>query len=167
MWLTSIVIYLIRVYYWNLNVSIANSCTFHLNLTCRNATNHWLLASFSLIHGSRGLHCHWSMLKDIVCKLRYTAANVLWIHDQTISITIKNAFLAYRTGGNRKRSKQSMNMDHKSLETVFLIAICRQSGDLRSTFVISINVFDFRISEVFIEYRPTEHIAKTIWNKGF
>ena len=102
------------------------------------------------------------MLKDIVCKLRYTAANVLWIHDQTISITIKNAFLAYRTGGNRKRSKQSMNMDHKSLETVFLIAICRQSGDLRSTFVISINVFDFRISEVFIEYRPTEHIAKTI-----
>ena len=40
------------------------------------------------------------------------------------------------------------------------------SNDLRSTFVDSNNVFDFRLSEVFIEYRPTEHLAKTIRNKG-
>ena len=39
--------------------------------------------------------------------------------------------LAYRTGGNRIRSKQSMNADHKSLETVFSIASRRQSGDKR------------------------------------
>ena len=54
-------------------------------------------------------------------------------YDQTISITIKYAPLSYRTGGNRKRSEQSMNAVHKSLETVFSIAICRQSGDKRQS----------------------------------
>ena len=34
-------------------------------------------------------------------------------------------------------------------------------------FVNSINVFDCRISEVFIENRPTEYIARTIRNKGY
>ena len=127
-----------------------------------------------------------------------------------------------------------MNADHRSLETVFSIAICRQSGDkqqakalflaildprssivltfsiasyltclfnigllnrlpkqpetraarnnlvgrqtaiknsvsndLRSTFVDSIFFFDCSICEVFIEYRPTENIAKTIRSKGY
>ena len=41
------------------------------------------------------------------------------------------------------------------------------SSDLRSTFVDCINVFDCRISEAFIEYRPTEYIARTIRNKGY
>ena len=63
-----------------------------------------------------------SASKDIV-------ANVLWRNDQTFSITIKYAPLSHRIGGNRKCSEQSMNVDHKSLETVFLIAICHQSGD--------------------------------------
>ena len=78
-------------------------------------------------------------------------------NDQTISITIKYAPLSYRTGGNRKRYEQSMNAVHKSLEKVFSIAICRQSGDktliknsvfndLRYTFVDSIIVFDCRLS---------------------
>ena len=136
-----------------LRVSIADSCTFHLNITCRNATNHCPRASIPLQHGSRGLQRHYSPLKDIVCKLRYIVANILWRNDQTISITIKYAPLSYRTGGNRKRFEQSMNAVHKSLETVFSIAICRQSGrqtaiknsvfnDLRSTFVDSINIFD-------------------------
>ena len=40
-------------------------------------------------------------------------------------------------------------------------------NDLKSTFVDSINVFDCRISEVFIEYWPTEYIAGTIRNKGY
>ena len=31
--------------------------------------------------------------------------------------------LSHRIGGNRKRSEQVMNADHKSLETVFSIAI--------------------------------------------
>ena len=41
------------------------------------------------------------------------------------------------------------------------------SNDLRSMFADSINVFDCRISEVFIEYRPTEYVARTIRNKGY
>ena len=47
--------------------------------------------------------------------------------------SIKYAPLSYRTGGNRKRPEQSMNADHRSLETVFSIAICRQSGDKRQS----------------------------------
>ena len=94
------------------------------------------------------------------------------------SLTIKYAPLSFRTGGNRKNSEQSMNADHKSLETVFLIAIfftsCATndnqntvSNDLRSMFVDSINVFHCHLSEVFIVYRPTEYIAKTIRNNGY
>ena len=94
-------------------------------------TNHCARASIPLQHGSRGLQRRYSPLKDIVCKLRYIVANILWRNDQTISITIKYAPLSYRKGGNRKRSEQSMNAVHKSLETVFSIAICRQSGDKR------------------------------------
>ena len=36
---------------------------------------------------------------------------------------------AHRIGGNRKCSKQSTDADQKSLETVFSIAVCHQSGD--------------------------------------
>ena len=35
----------------------------------------------------------------------------------------------HRVGGNRERSSQSTNADQKSIETVFSIVICRQSGD--------------------------------------
>ena len=134
-------------------VSIADSCTFHLNLTCRNVTNHCLRASIPLIHGSRGQQCHYSLLKGNVCKLRYIVANVLWRNDQTISISINYAPLSYRTGGNRKRSEQSMNADHRSLETVFWRQTPVESSvssDLGSMFVDSINVFDCLLSEVFI-----------------
>ena len=41
----------------------------------------------------------------------------------------KMRFLAYRTGGNRICYEQSMNADHKSLEILFSIANCCQSGD--------------------------------------
>ena len=112
-----------------------------------------------------------------IYELRYIVANVLSINDQTISITIKYAPLSYWTGSNRKRSEQSMNADHKSLEAVFSFAICRQSGDkrqsktvsnnLRSMFVDSNNVFDCRLSEVFIEYRPTEYVAKPVLKYGY
>ena len=135
----------------NWRIFIADSCTFHLNLTCRNATNHCPRASFPLIHvhGSKGLHCYWSPLKDIVCKLRYIVANVLWRHNQTISFTIQYAPLTYRrTGGNRKRSKQSMNADNNSLETVFSIAMCRQSGDKRQSTTLLLTILDLRSSIV-------------------
>ena len=129
-------------------VSIADSCTFHINLTCRNATNHCPRASIPLKHGSRGLQCRYSPLKDIVCKLRYIVANILWRNDQTISITIKYAPLSFRAGGNRKRTEQSMNAVHKSLETVFSIAICHQSGDKRQSKTLFLTILDLRSSIV-------------------
>ena len=81
-------------------------------------------------------------------QLRYIVANILWRNDQTISITIKYAPLSYRTGGNRKRSEQSMNAVHKSLETVFSIAICRQSGDKRQSKTLFLTILDLRSSIV-------------------
>ena len=83
--------------------------------------------------------------------------NVLWRNDVTISIT-----LSHRIGSNKKQSKQSMNADNKLLETVFLIAICclsdyKQKSKILllqylTTFVDSINVFDCRLSSVFLIY---------------
>ena len=85
-------------------------------------------------------------LKDIVCKLRYIIANVLWRNDQTISISIKYSPLSYQTGGNRKCSQQSMNVDHRLLETVFSIAIFRQSGDKRQAKALFLAILDPRSS---------------------
>ena len=36
---------------------------------------------------------------------------------------------SHRVGGNRKCYQQSANVDQKSIETMFSIAICRQCGD--------------------------------------
>ena len=47
----------------------------------------------------------------------------LWRNYKTISNTIKYAPLSDQIGGNRKRSEQSLNADHRSLETVFSIVI--------------------------------------------
>ena len=57
-----------------------------------------------------------------------------------------------------KTLKLSENIDKKTLETVFLIAVCRQSGDkwqsklvysdFLSKSVNSINIFDCRLSSV-------------------
>ena len=44
-------------------------------------------------------------------------------------LIVSNLLETHRVGGNRKRYQQSTNVDQKSLETVFLIAICRQCGD--------------------------------------
>ena len=78
----------------------------------------------------------------------YIVAYILWRNDQTISITIKYAPLSYRTGGNRKRSEQSMNAVPKSLETVFSIAICRQSGEKRQSKTLFLTILDLRSSIV-------------------
>ena len=87
------------------------------------------------------------IITGIVCKLRYIVANVLWRNDQTISISIKYAPLSYRTGSNQKRSEQSMNTVHSGLlETVFSIAICRQSGDKRQSKALFLAILDPRLS---------------------
>ena len=87
-------------------------------------------------------------LKDIVCKLRYIVANILWRNDQTISITKIYAPLSYQTGGNRKHSEESMNAVHKLLETVFSIVICRQSGDKRQSKTLFLAILDLSSSIV-------------------
>ena len=89
-----------------------------------------------------------SPLKEIVCKLRYNVANFLCRNNQTTSITIKYIPLSYRTGGNRKRSEQSMKADHKSLEAVFSIAIYRRSGDKRQSKLCFTSILDLRSSIV-------------------
>ena len=58
--------------------------------------------------------------EGIVSKLRYIVANVKWRHDQTISITIIYAPLAYPKGGNRKRSEQSMSLTYGNQKLCFL-----------------------------------------------
>ena len=62
-----------------------------------------------------------------------------------------------RIGSNQKCSLQWMNADQKSLETVFLDADWQQmaiknsvSVDFLSMFVLSVNVFDCRLSSVII-----------------
>ena len=46
-----------------------------------------------------------------------------------MALSILRLLTSHRLGGNRKRSKQSKNAEQISLETVFSIAICRQSGE--------------------------------------
>ena len=55
-------------------------------------------------------------------------------------------------GGNRKRSEQSMNADHKSLETVFSIAICCQSDDKRQSKIMFLTILDLCSSIVRITF---------------
>ena len=49
---------------------------------------------------------------------------------------------------NPKHSKQSMNADQKSLETVFLIAICRQSGNIWLSGLLFLTIFDLILAIV-------------------
>ena len=55
---------------------------------------------------------------------------------------------SHRVVGNRKRSFKSTNADQKSLETVFLIAVCRQSGDKWQSKTRFLTTFDQRSSIV-------------------
>ena len=50
--------------------------------------------------------------------------------------------------GNRKRSEQSWNAGHKLLETVFMIAICRQSDNKRQSKTLFLTIFDLPSSIV-------------------
>ena len=67
--------------------------------------------------------------------------------------------ITHRAGGNRKRSLQSTNADQKSLETVFSIVICRQSGDKWQSKTLFLTIFDLRSAIV-----PTFSIvAYPVW----
>ena len=122
-----IVIYLIiSVYYrnlrcfnrWQLYILFNNVSYFGWSLT-----NHWPQALFPIKHDCRGLNCHFNLLTDILCDLRYRRLCFIekW---PKYSIIIRYATLLHRIGDNREGSEQSMNVDRKSLE----FTICRQSG---------------------------------------
>ena len=51
-------------------------------------------------------------------------------------------------GGNQKRYQQSTTVDQKSLETVLLIAICRQCGDKWQSKTLFLKIFDLHSSIV-------------------
>ena len=59
-----------------------------------------------------------------------------------------HALTLHGVGGNRKRYQQSTNADQKSIETVFLIAICRQCGDKWQSKTLFLTGFDLRSSIV-------------------
>ena len=63
-----------------------------------------------------------------------------------------------------RHSVFNCNLSPDGLQTTINNSV---SKDLRSIFVDSIKVFDCGLSEVFIEYRPTEYVAKTIRNNGY
>ena len=77
----------------------------------------------------QGLHC---LLSYKPCLATEKTSNVLvfrlLLNSRMIKIILEGS-IPHRVGDNRKHSKQSTNADQKSLKTVFLIAICRQSGD--------------------------------------
>ena len=63
----------------------------------------------------------------------------------------------HRVGGNRKRYQQSPNVDKKSIDTVFSIAICRQCGDKCQSKTLFLSIFYLR-SSIVLEFRllPTQ-----------
>ena len=50
--------------------------------------------------------------------------------------------LTHWVGVNRKLSKQSTNTDQQSLETEFLIVICRQSGNKLQSKTLFLTILD-------------------------
>ena len=62
----------------------------------------------------------------------------------------ENILKTHQEGGNRKRYQQSTKADQKSIETVFLIAICHQCGNKWQSKTLSILIFDLRSSIVLV-----------------
>ena len=56
--------------------------------------------------------------------------------------------ITHPVGGNQKCSLQSKNADQKSLETVFSITICRQSGDKWQSKTLFLTISDLHLSMV-------------------
>ena len=122
-----ILLYLIiSVYYrnlrcfnrWQLYILFNNVSYFGWSLT-----NHWPRALFPIKHDCRGLDCHFNLLTDILCELRYRRLCFIEKWPKYL-IIIRYATLLHQIGDKWEGSEQSMNVDRKSLE----FSICRQSG---------------------------------------
>ena len=72
---------------------------------------------------------------------------VLYMTSNTVFI---QGSLSHRVGGNQKRYQQSTNIDKKSIETVFSIAIRRQCGDKWQSKTLFITIFDLHSSIVLV-----------------
>ena len=73
------------------------------------------------------------------------------VHDKygnLVHCHISRSTGSHRVGGNRKRYQQSTNVDQKSIETVFSIAICRQCGDKWQSKTLFLRNFYLRSSIV-------------------
>ena len=81
-------------------------------------------------------------------QVKMSSLMFFWRNDTTFTITIKYTTSSHRIGSNQKRSKQSLNADQYALETVFLIAICRQSSDKWQSKKLFLTIFDLRVSIV-------------------
>ena len=71
----------------------------------------------------------------------------------------------------RRQSKTpilSRNVDQKSIETVFSIAICRHTGDKWQLKTLILSIFDLRLSIVGSVFRlpPTRCVAVICYNDG-
>ena len=136
-----IVIYLIiSVYYrnlrcfnrWQLYILFNNVSYFGWSLT-----NHWPLALFPIKHDCRGLNCHFNLLMDILCELRYRRLCLIekW---PKYSIIIRYATLLHRIGDNREGPERSQ------IARIFHLSPVRQTNcNTKSLFL---TVFDLRSS---------------------
>ena len=93
-----------------------------------------------------GLSKHW-LLADVM-RTEILFSGSLWYSEGS---TVQNSiglkvYLVYPhwVGNDRKRNQQSMNTDQKSIETVFLIAICPQCGDKWLSKTLFLLIFDLR-----------------------
>ena len=141
-----------------------------MRMTCKCKNTIKVKTTSSLFLSKMIANYEWALRTKSQSKENMKTPHTLGTPTNNESTTIKSHHfrrpLPQRICGNRKRSKQSTNADQRSIETVFSIAFCRQSGDILSpvgrqngnqnsvsndflsTFVDNINVFDCRLSGV-------------------
>ena len=157
-----IVIYLIiSVYYrnlrcfnrWQLYILFNNVSYFGWSLA-----NHWPRALFPILHDCRGLNCHFNLLTDILCELRYRRLCFIekW---SKYSIIIRYNTLLHRIGDNREAALNNrwtwianrLNLPFVASQANKLQSKKSVSDGIWSTFVDSINVFDCHLSGMCID----------------
>ena len=104
---------------------------------------------FEKVDSEKSADYNKSMKNYPVCKeLKHLNCSFMLILDYFIVHLILALTKTHRIGGNRNRYQQSTNVDQKSIETVFLIAICRQGGDKWQSKTLFLMIFDLHSSMV-------------------
>ena len=100
--------------------------------------NHWPRALFPIKHDCRGHNCHFNLLTDILCELRYRRLCFIekW---PKYSIIIRYATLLHRIGDNREGSERG-----SQIARIYHLSPFRQTNcNPKSLFL---TVFDLRSS---------------------